>query len=135
MKLLGHKILIENFLCHYKLEIFSRMTIKLDHFKLLDSNAISMIGAVAKATGQNIENHTLFFIGKRTKKKWLLQKRLNSQRKKYMKPPCALKCKAAFEIFGRRERVEMLVIHVIGRNKKYLLEATKIPKDTGQHMA
>ncbi|KAG0729354.1 hypothetical protein GWK47_030541 [Chionoecetes opilio] len=61
------------------------MTTKLDRFKVSDPAAMAVVGAVAKATCQNIDNITLSTSSlrrhrRKNQRKWPLQRRSNSQR-------------------------------------------------------
>ncbi|KAG0719906.1 hypothetical protein GWK47_049535 [Chionoecetes opilio] len=117
------------------------VTTKLDRFKVSDPAAMAVVvGAVAKATGQNIDNITLSTsfiaaaIGERTERKWPLQRRSNSQRDAL----CyftVMPCSCLTSLGDVNAWVERLAIHVTGGDKEYLLEVAKIPQGTGHHMA
>ncbi|KAG0723660.1 hypothetical protein GWK47_042262 [Chionoecetes opilio] len=114
------------------------VTTKLDRFKVSDPAAMAVVGAVAKATGQNIDNITLStsFIHRHRRKN---RKEVATAEKIELPERCLvlLHCDAMQlpDIAGRRKRVERLAIHVTGGDKEYLLEVAKIPQGTGHHMA
>ncbi|KAG0718320.1 hypothetical protein GWK47_052613 [Chionoecetes opilio] len=114
------------------------VTTKVDRFKVSDPAAMAVVGAVAKATGQNIDNITLStsFIRRHRRKN---RKEVATAEKIELPERCLvlLHCDAMQlpDIAGRRKRVEGLAIHVTGGDKEYLLEVAKIPQGTGHHMA